>query len=209
MRRDIEFDAEGVDPCGGGCTCRTGVPGRLRSSSWPTASRPSRRCTWTTSRRPSPPGLAALVFDNRGPGASDGEPRQEIDPWAQVRDYRHAITYAQTSSRSTPSGRRVGFEPPGAHAGARGDRQAHQVRRRPGAAGHRHGEHPAAGPPGLPEPQPPGHGAGPRRPLPGEPPAMVPVVDPDPLAVSALPTPDSWSGSARPARSAPRPGGTR
>jgi uncharacterized protein len=26
----------------------------------------------------------------------------------------------------------------------------------------------------------------------GEPPAMVPVVDPDPLAVSALPTPDSW-----------------
>jgi uncharacterized protein len=41
-------------------------------------------------------GLNALVFDNRGFGASDGEPRQEIDPWAQVRDYRHAITYAST-----------------------------------------------------------------------------------------------------------------
>ncbi len=41
-------------------------------------------------------GLAALVFDNRNFGASDGEPRQEIDPWQQVRDYRHAITYAQT-----------------------------------------------------------------------------------------------------------------
>ena len=41
-------------------------------------------------------GLAALVFDNRGFGASDGEPRLEIDPWAQVRDYRHAITYART-----------------------------------------------------------------------------------------------------------------
>src|SRR6266700_2422912 len=41
-------------------------------------------------------GLAALVFDNRNFGASDGEPRQEIDPWAQVRDYRHAITYAGT-----------------------------------------------------------------------------------------------------------------
>jgi fermentation-respiration switch protein FrsA (DUF1100 family) len=26
----------------------------------------------------------------------------------------------------------------------------------------------------------------------GEPPAMVPVVDPDPMATSALPTPDSW-----------------
>lgn len=39
-------------------------------------------------------GLNALVFDNRNFGASDGEPRQEIDPVAQVRDYRHAITYA-------------------------------------------------------------------------------------------------------------------
>ena len=43
-------------------------------------------------------GLAALVFDNRNFGASDGEPRQEIDPWTQVRDYRHAITYARTRS---------------------------------------------------------------------------------------------------------------
>src|ERR671939_1186309 len=41
-------------------------------------------------------GLAVLLFDNRNFGASDGEPRQEIDPWAQVRDYRHAITYART-----------------------------------------------------------------------------------------------------------------
>jgi pimeloyl-ACP methyl ester carboxylesterase len=41
-------------------------------------------------------GLSVLVFDNRSFGASDGEPRQETDPWAQVRDYRHAITYAST-----------------------------------------------------------------------------------------------------------------
>ena len=41
-------------------------------------------------------GVAALVFDNRNFGASDGEPRYEIDPWAQVRDYRHAISYLQT-----------------------------------------------------------------------------------------------------------------
>src|SRR3989454_874257 len=40
-------------------------------------------------------GLAALVFDNRNFGASDGEPRYEIDPWAQIRDYRHAITHMQ------------------------------------------------------------------------------------------------------------------
>lgn len=41
-------------------------------------------------------GLAVLVFDNRNFGASDGEIRQEIDPWQQVRDYRHAITFIQS-----------------------------------------------------------------------------------------------------------------
>lgn len=51
-------------------------------------------------------GLAVLVYDNRNFGASGGEPRQEIDPWAQVRDYRHAITYAQTLPEVDPN--RVG-----------------------------------------------------------------------------------------------------
>lgn len=41
-------------------------------------------------------GLAALVFDYRNFGTSDGEPRQDIDPWAQIRDYRNAISYART-----------------------------------------------------------------------------------------------------------------
>lgn len=37
-----------------------------------------------------------LAYDHRNFGDSDGEPRQELDPWVQVRDYRHAITFAQT-----------------------------------------------------------------------------------------------------------------
>jgi uncharacterized protein len=41
-------------------------------------------------------GMCALVYDNRNLGASDGEPRQEIDPWAQIADYRDAITFART-----------------------------------------------------------------------------------------------------------------
>jgi uncharacterized protein len=52
-------------------------------------------------------GLAALVFDNRNFGASDGEPRQEIDPWAQVRDYRDAITWVRTT-RSEVDAERIG-----------------------------------------------------------------------------------------------------
>jgi uncharacterized protein len=41
-------------------------------------------------------GFAVLVYDNRHFGASDGLPRQEIDPWAQVHDHRHAITFVGT-----------------------------------------------------------------------------------------------------------------
>src|SRR3981081_3158066 len=41
-------------------------------------------------------GLASLVFDNRNCPAGAGCPRQEIDPWQQVSDYRAAITYAIT-----------------------------------------------------------------------------------------------------------------
>ena len=36
-------------------------------------------------------GLAVLVYDHRNLGASDGMPRQEINIWAQARDYRYAI----------------------------------------------------------------------------------------------------------------------
>ena len=41
-------------------------------------------------------GMAVLVYDHRNLGASDGEPRQEIDPWAQINGYRDAITFVET-----------------------------------------------------------------------------------------------------------------
>ena len=41
-------------------------------------------------------GLASIVYDHRNFGASDGDVRQEIDPILQMRDYRHAITFAMT-----------------------------------------------------------------------------------------------------------------
>jgi predicted acyl esterase len=41
-------------------------------------------------------GIAALVFDYRNFGDSDGEPRQHLDPWEQIEDYRNAISFAET-----------------------------------------------------------------------------------------------------------------
>jgi fermentation-respiration switch protein FrsA (DUF1100 family) len=38
-------------------------------------------------------GFAVLLHDHRGWGASGGEPRQDIDPWRQVADWRRAITF--------------------------------------------------------------------------------------------------------------------
>jgi uncharacterized protein len=41
-------------------------------------------------------GIAVLAFDYRHFGESDGEPRQHIDPWAQIEDYKNALSYLET-----------------------------------------------------------------------------------------------------------------
>jgi acetyl esterase/lipase len=48
-------------------------------------------------------GIAALVFDYRGFGASEGEPRQHIDPWAQIEDYKNAISWVETRAELDPA----------------------------------------------------------------------------------------------------------
>ncbi|WP_371783837.1 alpha/beta hydrolase [Streptosporangium subroseum] len=96
-REDIEFDAEGVT---------------LRGWFYPAAGGGRRApCVvlahgWASTKEMylddyaavfAAAGLASVVFDFRGFGASDaaaGKPRHEIDPWEQIRDYQHAITYA-------------------------------------------------------------------------------------------------------------------
>ena len=41
-------------------------------------------------------GFAVLIYDNRNFGASEGLPRQEVDPLLQIRDYRDAISFAMS-----------------------------------------------------------------------------------------------------------------
>ena len=42
-------------------------------------------------------GISALVFDYQNLGVSDGDNRQHLDPWVQVRDYQNALSYLETT----------------------------------------------------------------------------------------------------------------
>ena len=140
-------------------------------------------------------GLGSLVFDNRNFGASDGEPRQEIDPWRQVRDYRDAITFAETLEDTASE--RIGIwgsSYSGGHVlvvGAIDRRVKCVVAQVPLISGHVNARRLIRADyiAGL-------HTMfdGDRRArMQGKPPAMIPVVSGDPTGPAALPTPDSWT----------------
>ncbi len=139
-------------------------------------------------------GLACLVFDNRNFGASDGEPRYEIDPWAQVRDYRHAITYMQTLPGIDRDRIGVwGSSYSGAHVivlGAIDKRIKAVACQVPLISGSENGRRLIRSD-FLPSVRA-AFDADREARYAGKEPGMIPVVDQDPLAPSALPTADSW-----------------
>ncbi len=138
-------------------------------------------------------GMCALVYDNRCLGASDGEPRQEIDPWAQVRDYRHAISFART--RAEVDGDRIGIwgsSYSGAHVivvGAIDRRVKCVVAQVPLISGHVNARRLVRA--DLLAPTQRMFEDDREARYRGEPPAMIPVVAPE-GEPCALPTPDSY-----------------
>jgi hypothetical protein len=52
-------------------------------------------------------GLSVLIFDYRYLGVSDGLPRQHVDPYDQIEDYKNAISFVQTLPEVDP--KRVGI----------------------------------------------------------------------------------------------------
>ena len=139
-------------------------------------------------------GLSALVFDNRNFGASEGEPRYEIDPWRQVGDYRDAISYA--SGLPEVDGERIGVwgsSYSGGHVlvlGAIDRRVKCVVSQVPLISGHRNARRLIradlmAGVQKMFE-------ADRMARYRGAPATMIPVVSEDPAKPCALPTHDSW-----------------
>jgi fermentation-respiration switch protein FrsA (DUF1100 family) len=139
-------------------------------------------------------GLGALVFDNRNFGASDGEPRQEIDPWQQIRDYRDAITHA--SGLSEVDENRIGVwgsSYSGAHVLVIGaiDRRVKCVASQvPLISGHRNARRLIRADIVAPVQQMFVDDRKAR--FAGEPPGMIAVVSDDANVPCALPTPDSY-----------------
>jgi fermentation-respiration switch protein FrsA (DUF1100 family) len=197
MREDIEFDADGVtlrgwfyrpDGAEGEAPCVVMSHGFSAVKEMRLDSYAEVFCD---------AGVACVVYDNRGLGASDaagGRPRQEIDPWEQIRDYQHAITYAQ--GRPDVDADRIGvwgssYSAAHSYVVAAIDRRVKAVCGQvPLISGRQAFEmliridNWAA----IWEALTADRLARAR----GEAPGMMPVVDEDPAAPSALPTPDSY-----------------
>lgn len=52
-------------------------------------------------------GAATLLFDYRRFGESGGQPRQHINPWDQIEDYKNAVSFAETLPEVDP--KRIGL----------------------------------------------------------------------------------------------------
>lgn len=195
MRRDIEFDAEGVTLRGWMYTPDDGpgpFPAVVMAHGF---SAVKEMYLDRFAEAFAAAGLAAVVFDHRNFGASDGEPRQEIDPWAQVRDYRHTITWA--CEQPEVDAERIGIWGSSYSGGqvivvAAIDRRVKcVVGQVPLVSGHANlralvrADFLAGLRAAFDDDR--------RNRMNGGAPAMIPVVDPDPTAPSALPTPDSWT----------------
>ena len=194
MREDVEFDAEGVTLRGWlylPDEARGPVPTIVMAHGF---SAVKEMYLDSFAEVFAEGGLGALVFDNRSFGASDGEPRQEIDPWVQVGDYRHAISYART--RLEVDTERIGVwgsSYSGGHVlvlGAIDRRIKCVVSQVPLASGHANLRRLVRA--DLIAPTQRMFEEDREARYQGKEPAMIPVVAEDPSAPCSLPTGDSW-----------------
>ncbi|MFH1090089.1 MAG: alpha/beta hydrolase [Pseudomonadota bacterium] len=107
MRRDIQFKSEGVTCRGWFYTPDQGkgpFPVVVMAGGW---------CYVKEIVMPHyaefflKAGLAVLIFNYRYLGDSDGQPRQHVNPYDQIEDYKNAVSFAQSLPEVDPN--RVGI----------------------------------------------------------------------------------------------------
>jgi len=102
MRRDVTFESDGAELSGWYYSPDTASP-------WPLVvmahgfSATKQMVADRYAEVFTEAGVAVLLYDHRGFGASGGEPRQQINPWVQARGYRDAISFATTLDEIDPS----------------------------------------------------------------------------------------------------------
>jgi fermentation-respiration switch protein FrsA (DUF1100 family) len=139
-------------------------------------------------------GLAVVVYDHRRFGSSDGTPRQELDPWLQVRDFSEAVTFAATLPETDPE--RIGAWGTSFAGGhvlvlAGEDRRIRAVACQVPLISGSECARRLVPAPMLAQVQLMQQADRVHRMKGGEP-AMIPVVSEDPMAPSVLSTPDAW-----------------
>jgi fermentation-respiration switch protein FrsA (DUF1100 family) len=92
MREDVEFTSEGVTIRGWLYPAAGPGPHRAVAMSAGYAAVRGSLHGWGFPQAFAAAGITTLLFDNPNLGASDGEPRQELDPLRQQRAYRDALT---------------------------------------------------------------------------------------------------------------------
>lgn len=110
LRNDIEFDADGVklrgwlyQPVNHGERLAK-HPAIVMTGGYGTT---KEMYTDLFAEKFAAAGFLVVLYDPRGFGSSGGTPRREINPWQQVEDFRHAITYV--SSLSLVDTNRIGI----------------------------------------------------------------------------------------------------
>lgn len=102
MRRDVTFESDGAELSGWFYSPDTPPP-------WPLIvmahgfSATKQMVADKYAESFTEAGLAVLLYDHRGFGASGGEPRQQVNPWLQARGYRDAISFAASLDDVDPS----------------------------------------------------------------------------------------------------------
>ncbi|WP_378143968.1 alpha/beta hydrolase [Cnuibacter sp. UC19_7] len=204
MRTDIEFDADGVTLRGWFYSPESSTPAPAVVMSHGFAAL-KEMGLHEYALRFVDAGLAVLVFDHRNFGASDGQPRFEIDPWQQMTDYRHAVSYLQTRPDVDPE--RIGAwgtSYSGGHVIILGalDRRVKAVSSQVPVVSGFAAVQRLVRQDLLPD-QRAAWEKDRRDRFAGAAPATIPIVDPDPTASVAFPTADSYKWFTSAAQNAP------